>query len=313
MKISIVVLSYNYFSETTKSCIESLALDPDFDRWELIVVDNGSDDGTAEQLGSLQTAYPSVRFIFNKNNLGFAGGINAGIRHASGEIIILLNSDTICPKGMITRLASYFGDDKTLGMIGPVTNAAGNEQAIYTHSPDAHGKIMEGLYYANSGGQTPANAYRLDFFCAAIARRTIDTIGLLDEGFGQGYYEDFDYSLRMKKTGLRLLVAEDVFIYHRGSTTFGRLPDGTKKLMKRNKRRIIEKHGKGTVFPHTRECNLAILAQYAEKKDRGDAVSQYRIVNRLQGARRDRPKNWIKRWRYLRRAGAVARRLGIDF
>jgi GT2 family glycosyltransferase len=313
MKISIVLLSYNYFSETTKSCFESLAVDPDFDRWELIVVDNGSDDGTAGQLVSLQAAYPSVRFIFNKSNLGFAGGINAGIRRAGGEIIILLNSDTVCPKGMITRLAAYFENDTPLGMIGPVTNAAGNEQAIYTNSPDADSKIMEGLQYANGGRQTPANAYRLDFFCVAIARKTIDKIGLLDEGFGQGYYEDFDYSLRMKKAGLPLLVAEDVFIYHRGSTTFGRLPVSTKTLMKRNKRRIIEKHGEGTVFPHTRECNLSILAQYVERKERGDKVSQYRIMNRLQSARHDRPKNWIKRWRYLHRAGTVARRLGIDF
>lgn len=313
MKISIVLLSYNYFNETTKLCLESLAQDPDFDRWELIVVDNGSDDDTPEQLRSLQAAYPSVCFTFNKKNLGFAGGINAGIRRATGEIIFLLTSDTICPKGMINRLGEHFAIDESIGMLGPVTNAAGNEQAIYTSSPDVVGKIMEGLQYANSGGQTFLDAYRLDFFCVAIVRKALETIGLLDEGFGRGYFEDFDYSLRMKEKGFCLFVAEDVFIYHRGSTTFKRLQYETRELLKRNKRRIIEKHGTTTVFPHKRECNLSILAQYVEKKERGDAVSQYRIMNRLQRAIHDRPKNWIKRWRYLHRVSTVARQLGVDF
>lgn len=313
MKISIVLLSYNYFNETTKLCFESLARDPDFNRWELIVVDNGSDDDATQQLRSLQATYPSVRFIFNKNNLGFAGGINTGIRCANGEIIVLLNSDTICPTGMINRLAVYCEGDESFGMIGPVTNAAGNEQAIYTSSPGIEGIITEGLQYANSGGQTLLEAYRLDFCCVAIAGKALEKTGLLDEGFGRGYFEDFDYSLRMKEKGFRLLIAEDTFIYHRGSATFGRTPHKARELLKLNKRRIIEKHGKATVFPHTRECNLFILAQYLEKKERGDAVSEYRIMNRLQGARRDRPKNWVKRWRYLHRVSAVARQLGLDF
>lgn len=312
MKISIILLSYNYFKETTKLCFESLAQDPDFNLWELIVVDNGSDGNTLEQLRSLQAAYPSVCFVFNEKNQGFSSGINAGIRCTHGEIILLLTSDTVCPKGMISRLAVHFEKDQTLGMIAPVTNAAGNEQAIYTSSPDVDGKIMEGLQYANSGGQTALNAYRLDFFCVAIARKALEKIGLLDEEFGRGYYEDFDYSLRMKEKGFRLFVAEDVFIYHRGSATFGRFPYETRALMKRNRRRIIEKHGTTTVFPHTRECNLSILAQYVEKKKRGDAVSQYRIMNRLQRAKHDRPKNWVKRWRYLNRVSAVAKQLGIN-
>ncbi len=312
VKISIVLLSYNYFDETTKVCFESLVRDPDFDDWELIVVDNGSDDDTPENLRSLEAAYPSVRCIFNRKNLGFAGGINTGIRQANGEIIVLLNSDTICPQGMMTRLAAHCKEDESVGMIGPVTNAAGNEQAIYTSSPDVEGTITEGLEYANNGGPLSLDAYRLDFCCVAIARKALETVGLLDEGFGRGYYEDFDYSLRMKEKGFRLCVAEDVFVHHHGSTTFGRLPRETKDLLKRNRRRIIEKHGRTTLFPHSRECNLSILAQYAGKKERGEAVSQYRIMNRLRSAMHDRPRNWVKRWRYLHRVGDVRRRLGMD-
>ena len=316
MNISIVLLSYNYFDETTGLCFESLARDPDFKRWELIVVDNGSDDATSGRLRSLKEVYCNVRFIFNEKNLGFAGGINAGIRHASGEAIVLLNSDTLCPEGMIGRLAGHLsghlGHDRRRGMVAPVTNAAGNEQWIYTRSSDVQGIITEGLRYANDSPQELLDAYRLDFCCVAIARNALEETELLDEGFGRGYFDDFDYSLRMKGKGFSLAVAEDVFIYHRGSAAFGKTPGQADKLLKQNKRRIIEKYGKKTVFPSKRECNLSVLAQYAGKKERGESVSGYRIANRLQGARLDRPKGWIKRWRYLQRVGAVAKRLGID-
>ncbi|HET6515294.1 MAG TPA: glycosyltransferase family 2 protein [Thermodesulfovibrionales bacterium] len=313
MKISIVLLSFKYFDETTKLCFESLVRDRNFNHWELIVVDNGSDDDTPEHLRALQEAYPSVRFIFSEKNLGFAGGMNTGIREAQGEVIILLNSDTICPEGMINRLAEHCAIDESLGMIGPVTNAAGNEQAIYTSAPDVEGIIMQGLQYANSGVRTSLDAYRLDFCCVAITENALGKTGLLDEGFGRGYFEDFDYSLRMKEQGFRLFVAEDVFIYHRGSTAFGRLGSESRALLKRNKRRIIDKHGVAIGFPHTRECNLSILAQYVQKKESGDTVSQYRVTNRLQLATHDRPRNWLKRRRYLHKVRAVAQQLGVGF
>jgi GT2 family glycosyltransferase len=313
MKISIVLLSYNYFNETTKLCFESLAQDPHFNQWELIVVDNGSDDESPEQLRTLQKEYPSTRFIFCEKNLGFAGGVNTGIRQAKGQVVVLLNSDTICPTGMITRLADYCREDERIGMIGPVTNAAGNEQAIYTSCRDVEGIIAEGLLYANSGGPISLDAYRLDFCCVAIRGEAIAKVGLLDEGFGRGYFEDFDYSLRVKERGFRLSVAEDVFVYHRGSTAFGRLRDETRRLLKHNRRRIIDKHGASVLFPHTRECNLSILAQYLQKKTCGDAVSQYRIINRMQRAENDKPKNWLKRRRYLQRVNTMARQLGVEF
>jgi GT2 family glycosyltransferase len=311
VKISLVLLSYNRFGETTGPCFESLSQDPDFVRWEVIVVDNGSEDRTRVQLQSLRAAYPVAQFIFNGRNLGFAGGMNSGIRRAEGDIVFLINSDIICPQGMIGRLAAYFETEESLGMIGPVSNAAGNEQAIFTGASGVAGIIEEGLRYADSGGQTAMSAYRLDFCCVAIARKALEKTGRLDEGFGLGYYEDFDYSLRMKDRGFRLLVAEDAFVYHHGSASFSGLPVEARELRRRNRRRIIEKHGRAAVFYHTRQCNLFVLAQYLERKRRGEPVAGYRVVNRLRYALHDRPKNPVKRWLYLRKVHETARQLGV--
>lgn len=311
MKTSIIILSFNSYGETTGKCLEALAADPEFDKWEIIVVDNASDANTRQQLGEARRRYPAVNFVFNRQNVGFAAGNNIGIKLATGDIIILLNSDAFPPPGMLGRLVEHFAHDTQLGMVGPVTNAAGNEQCIYTSAGDMTEKTREGLVYASGGQRETLPAYRLDFFCVAIPRHVLEQVGLLDEDFGRGYYEDLDYSLRVKAAGFKLGLAEDAFVYHRGSTSFGKLPRETKELLKRNKRLIVRKHGTGVIFQHARQANLGVLSQYLGKKIAGEEIPGHRIANRLQQAHNGLPKSWFKRWRYLRQARRIALELGI--
>lgn len=309
MKISIIILSFNNYEETTGKCLNALAADPDFGKWEIIVVDNASDANTQRQLSEAKRRYPEVNFIFNSRNLGFAAGNNIGINLATGDIIVLLNSDAFPTPGMMSRLVEHIAHDAQLGMVGPVTNAAGNEQCIYTNPGNMEEKTSEGLRYASSGEPEILLAYRLDFFCVAIPKNVLDKVGLLDEDFGRGYYEDFDYSLRVKAAGYQLGVAEDTFVYHRGSSSFGKMSVETKTLLKRNKRLIIQKHGGDVIFQHVRQANLAMLTQYLNKKNSGVQVSSCRVLNRLQRAQNELPKSWFKRWRYLRQMKMVFKKL----
>jgi len=312
MTVSIVILSYNDYPGTTCLCLDSLSKDQEFNSWDIIVVDNASDASTRESLQQAQQQFPSVHFVLNERNLGYAAGNNIGIRMSTGEVVILLNSDTVVPVGMISRLAAHFVGNNKLGMVGPVTNAAGNEQAILATAESIEGKIEQGLRYANSGGKEQLVTYRMDFHCVAISREVIAKVGLLDEEFGRGYYEDFDYSLRVKQAGFDLRVAENVFVYHRGSASFGKLPLETKELMKRNKKRMIGKHGSRIAFLHLRDSNLAILAQYAEMKKVGKELPEYRIQSRFDFAIKNQPKSWIKKWRYLNRVRKLAGNLNIN-
>lgn len=309
--VSIVILSYNDYPGTTGLCLDSLSADPSFKTWDVIVVDNASDAATREALLKAQTQFPSVRFVLNERNVGYAAGNNIGMRMATGEVVILLNSDTIAPPGMIDRLAAHFAGNDKVGMIGPVTNAAGNEQAIYVPATSIEAKIEQGLRYANSGGHELLSTYRMDFHCVAISRAAMTATGPLDEEFGRGYYEDFDYSLRVKQAGFELKVAEDVYIYHRGSASFGKMPQETRDLLKRNKKRIMRKHGSEVKFLHLRDGNLSMLAQYAEMKAAGLPVSEYRIQQRFEHALNNRPKSWFKRWRYLNRVRKLAGTLNV--
>lgn len=311
MTISIIILSYNDYPGTTGPCLSSLSNDPEFKTWDIIVVDNASNASTRDSLQQAHKQFPSVKFVFNERNFGYAAGNNIGIRLSTGDTVILLNSDTEVPIGMIGRLAAYFVSNKKLGMVGPVTNAAGNEQAILAPAESIEGKIRQGLRYANSGSNELLVTYRMDFHCVVISREAINKVGLLDEEFGRGYYEDFDYSLRVKQAGFDLRIAENVFVYHRGSASFGKLPRETKELMKRNKKRMISKHGSRISFLHLRDGNLAILEQYAEMKKAGKELPEYRIHNRFDFAMKSQPRSWLKKWRYLNRVKLLANNLNI--
>jgi GT2 family glycosyltransferase len=299
MKISIIILSFNNFDATTGLCLEFLAADPDFPLWEIIVVDNASDKDTREKLARIVGRYENLSAIYNEQNLGFAAGNNVGIKQATGDHFVLLNSDAFTPPGMINKLVSHLDEDRQLGMVGPVTNFAGNEQCIFTAEGTMAEKIVEGLRYAEFGSSKPLSAYRLDFFCVAIPRHILNTVGLLDENFGRGYFEDLDYSLRVKEAGLKLGVAENCFVYHRGSASFGKMPLEIKQLIKRNKRLIQRKHGRGVLFQHKRDANLLLLTQYVMKEHSGKAPPEYCIANRLALAKSEQPKSWFKRWRYM--------------
>jgi GT2 family glycosyltransferase len=311
MKISIIILSYNDYSGTTGPCLASLSNDPAFTKWEVIVVDNASDAATIDSLRAAQTQYSSVQFVLNEKNIGYAAGNNVGIRISTGDVVILLNSDTLAPLGMIEKLSAHFIANPQMGMIGPVTNAAGNEQAILAPAESIEGKVEQGLRYANSGSDELLVTYRMDFHCVAIAHEVINKVGLLDEEFGRGYYEDFDYSLRVKQAGYDLRVAEDVYIYHRGSASFSKLPQETKELMKRNKKRMLHKHGSQVLFLHLRDGNLSILSQYAERMKAGNNIPDYRIQSRFEFAMKNQPRSWFKKWRYLNRVKKIAKTLNI--
>jgi GT2 family glycosyltransferase len=305
MKISIIILSFNHYDTTTGMCLEHLSRDPSFNNWEVIVADNASDAATREKLNLAAQQYPNVKLVLNSANLGFSAGNNVGIRLATGDCIILLNSDAFAPPGMLDKLAAHLAADNRLGMLGPVTNAAGNEQCIHTTKGDMDAAFREGIAYAQNGGNEILSAYRLDFCCVAIPRRVLDEIGLLDEEFGRGYFEDFDYSLRVKQAGYTLGIAEDSFVYHRGSSSFGKVPREIKELMKRNKKLVLRKHPHGVEFPHKRAANLSVLTQYLARQRSGVSAPMFRLKNRLALAYAELPKSWFKRWRYLRSVAAL--------
>lgn len=244
VKASIIVLAYNQLENATKPCIESLYKNTSTEDFELIVVDNNSSDGTDEYLKDLQSKYENLKIILNQTNRGYAGGNNDGIKTADGDIVILLNNDTLVTPGWLPNLLAPFENDSELGLVGPVTNNSQNEQclSIKDINPENYEALSE--VYTKKNSSLWFETSRLIFFCVAIKKQVIDQIGMLDENFKRGFYEDDDYCARAKKSGYKLAIAEDSFVYHHCGLTFTNAYQNFDfaELLSTNKKLFMKKH-----------------------------------------------------------------------
>lgn len=240
---SVVVVTFNNLP-FTKLCVAGLTANTRGIGYELIVVDNGSTDGTVEYLATLSRSNRHVRTILNPQNRGFAPANNQGLAAARGRVLVLLNNDTIVPPGWLTGLVRHL-ERPGVGVAGPVTNRIGNEAEIETRYR-TYGQML-----AFAGKQAAARpGARFDIpmpamFCLAVRRDVYERVGPLDERFEVGMLEDDDYARRVRDAGYRLLCAEDVFVHHFGQASFGHLvPTGDyMRLLEANQRRYREKWG----------------------------------------------------------------------
>jgi len=140
-----------------------------------------------------------------------------------------------------------------VGIVGPVTNAIGNEAKIDVSYKDlimelTSENLMEMELFAKHYTIKKRGFFfeipMLALYCAAMRRDVIDKIGLLDERFSVGMFEDDDYSMRIKKAGFKVICAEDVFIHHFGGTSFSKLhPDEYYKIFEENRKKYELKWG----------------------------------------------------------------------
>ncbi len=232
---SIIILTHNQL-ELTKLCVGSIrrfTAEP----IELIFVDNASTDGTPDFLATV----PGATIIRNSVNRGFGAGANQGLQVAKGEQLLLLNNDTIVTAGWLRRLLDALRSDCKVGLVGPCSNRVGGEQQIEV-SYDNLGDLDA---FAEKWGQQNQNQRldtgRLVGFCLLISREVIDRIGMLDEQFGIGMFEDDDYCLRAAQAGFRAVIARDSFVHHFGGQTFLGLGVDYEALLKTNQKQFEKK------------------------------------------------------------------------
>ena len=237
---SLIILTHNNLNYT-RLCLESLFQYTDFRDWEVIVVDNASQDGTPEFLRTYAAHNPRLQPLLNQENLGFAHGNNLGAQKARGDLLVFLNNDIVLTPGWLENLAAYLRDPH-VGLVGPLTNSSGNESRI--SAPYRNLQELESFARSISGANKGRafNISMLAFFCVALRRDVFLEVGGLDERFGLGMFEDDDYAERVRRAGLKILCTQDVFIHHWGSASFTRLNNRQFfQLHKQNQRLFEEK------------------------------------------------------------------------
>ena len=248
--VDIVVPIHNAF-EDVKCCLESLVQNTK-GNYSIIAVNDGSDAALQQYLEAFSTIHPRCRIIHNDTPKGYTRAANQGLRASSGDYIILLNSDTIVPSGWLEALVECGQSDPHIGVLGPLSNAASFQSV-----PER--RTAEGDWAVNSlpGGFSVEDMARLvsrlskrefprvpfvNGFCYVIKRSVIETIGYFDEEtFPHGYGEENDYSLRARDAGFVLAVADQAFVFHSKSKSFGH--ERRKELSHAGWEALKQKHG----------------------------------------------------------------------
>jgi GT2 family glycosyltransferase/Flp pilus assembly protein TadD/cytidylate kinase/SAM-dependent methyltransferase len=230
---SIIILTHNQL-EYTKKCIESIFQSTETP-FELIVVDNGSSDGSVAYLesdvrgwrrtedGGQGRRKSRITIIKNKENLGFAVGNNQGMAEAKGEYILLLDNDVVVTPGWLSRMISCAERQKEIGIVGPMTNFAPGPQLDFSVAYDTERLVGLNEYaedVAINNFHKRRRVLRVVAFCMLIKRSVVNMIGGMDDRYGPGNFEDDDFSLRTALSGFQSWIAQDCYIHHFGNRTF---------------------------------------------------------------------------------------------
>lgn len=287
--ISVVITNYNG-RRYLPDCLSSLA-DQTYRDFETILVDNGSTDGSVE---FVEENYPGVRIVRNRENQGFAGGTNAGIRAARGEYVLTLNNDTRAEPGFIEHLWNAMDIDPAVGMCAAkmlFPDGSINSTGICISRSGA--AWDRGMYEPDRGQyDRPDEVFGPCAGAALYRRKMLDEIGLFDEEFFC-YMEDVDLAFRARLAGWACRYVPEARIYHHHGGTAG---VGTEFAVYYGNRNVVWYVVKNfpsrlliTSIPWILGRNLAVIPYYAVK-GRGRAIVRSKVdavrgISRMFGKR----------------------------
>jgi GT2 family glycosyltransferase len=251
----IVIPTFNGDS-IVESCLRSVQAQTT-SPFQALILNDGSRQHTSDMLRSVVDHDPRFVILDREHNKGYTKSVNEAIKLTSAMWTVILNSDTIVPEGWLAKLHDAALAYANVGMVGPLSNAASwqslpklkeadgtwsKNSFIEPHHLEAVQAILDDL----SERAYPVVPL-LNGFCTLIKRDVFERIGLLDEdAFPIGYGEETDLCIRACKAGFVLVVADDCFVYHRKSVTFG--TRGRKGLSKLGNMELTNKHV-GTIIP----------------------------------------------------------------
>ena len=220
MKVSVVTPNYNG-EKFLKAFFDSLNRDSEF-IGEVIIVDNGSTDGSVEYIKNGSFDFP-VRLIENKENMGFAPAVNQGIRQARFDYVFSLNNDTEVERGCVENLVSLISSDKDIFSVQAKMLQYKNKNLI-----DDAGDEYNLLAWTKKTGENHESEEFSDVreifsSCAGAAmynKEILTEIGLFDDNYF-AYMEDVDLAIRAKINGYKNLLCPEAIVFHIGSATSG--------------------------------------------------------------------------------------------
>ncbi|MCU1331535.1 MAG: putative glycosyltransferase (family 2) [Candidatus Angelobacter sp.] len=218
-RVCIIVLTWKNY-DLTRDCLSSLRR-IDYSNVEIVLVDNGSGDGSAERLAS---EFPEVRLIHNETNLGFPAGNNVAIRDAmlrNPDYFLLLNNDTLVASDFLSKLVKVAESDEKIGLVNPKILYFEPDDRIWYgggfYKPWWSTGKVRGQNRRDLGNYNETTEVSFVTGCACLIKaEVVRKIGLLDESFFLGF-EDLDWTLRAMHGGFRAFYVGSAVIWHKAS------------------------------------------------------------------------------------------------
>lgn len=252
--LDIIICIYNALDDV-KLCLDSV-LKNTSDPFKIILVDDNSAEPTRKYLEQVAQKYGKRIFLIqnDKPNAkhGYTYAVNIGLKASKADFVVCLNSDTIVPAFWADRMIECAQSDPRIGVVGPLSNTASwqsipeitGEDGDWAHNVLPKGYDVErmGAEIAQNSGQLYPQVRLLNGFCLMLTRATIKRIGYMDEeNFGRGFSEEDDYNSRCVKAGIRLAVADNVYVYHSQSKSYSN--ERRMELCKLSGEALRKKHG----------------------------------------------------------------------
>lgn len=215
--VSIVVVSFNEINHIDAS-LDAL-MKQTYPNYEVIVYDNGSNDGTVEHVGN---HYPQVKIVSSKENLGFGGANNEAARISNGKYIAFLNCDAYVAADWLEPIVELLESYATIGSVGAELRCTENPEIILSHGTSIH---LSGVSYARDRGKRacpsdPIEVGGISGGAFVMNRELFIKTGGFESMFFL-YYEDTDLSIRIRLLGKRCMVITSARVYHNCESRFG--------------------------------------------------------------------------------------------
>src|SRR3972149_5364896 len=240
-KVSIVVLNWNGLTDTLLLLKDLSKITISGFNPEVVLVDNGSKDGSQEKFTDYSLSNMPYRFIQTGSNLGFTGGNNVGMKDAikrGADYVLLLNNDVILPKDIFTKLIKVAESDKKIGLLSPkMYFAQGYEFHKSRYKKNELGRVFwyaggdidrDNIYTSHRGvDEVDRRQYNkqsetdvANGACVLIRKEVIKDVGYLREKYFL-YWEDADYSERAKRAGWKVVYTPATYLWHKVAQSSG--------------------------------------------------------------------------------------------
>jgi GT2 family glycosyltransferase/ubiquinone/menaquinone biosynthesis C-methylase UbiE len=274
--VDIVVCVHNAVDDV-RCCLTSIkqhTLPP----YRIFLVDDGSGLETCDFLRDF-AYHHNATLLRHETARGYTFAANAGLRAGNAPMVVLLNSDTEVTDGWLDRMADLLHRHSKVGIVGPLSNAASWQSVPRVLNGDdwaqndlPAGVTLDDLTWAVANGacRLGIEVGFLNGFCLLIRRRVLDDVGLFDEKtFGAGYGEENDLCIRARRAGWTLMVAEDAFVLHHQSKSYGH--DRRRQLVRRADAQLAAKHDHARdIGPFVHRARNSLRLEHARQRVEGN-------------------------------------------